>query len=96
MASWVREPRSGSPSREAISAVKLFHLSTRNISCVTTGDGVAVVGGSLELVVEGGDPGEKIGECGSCWRSDCGAGRARRVCGIGGRDSGGCSKGEPR
>jgi hypothetical protein len=76
VASWVREPRSRSPSREATSAVILLHLSTRNISCVTTSDGVAAVGGLLELVVEGGDPGEKIGECGSCWRSDCSAGGA--------------------
>jgi hypothetical protein len=72
--SWVREPRSRSINCEATSAIELLNLSTSDVSCVATGNGVTIVGGTLELVVEGGDPGEEIGECGACGLGDYFAG----------------------
>jgi hypothetical protein len=37
---------------EATNAVESWHLSMSNVSGVAAGDGVSVVGGPLELVVE--------------------------------------------
>jgi hypothetical protein len=41
---------------------------------VATGDGIAIVGSTLVLIVEGGGPSKEVGERGTWGRSDCGIG----------------------
>ena len=63
---WVSRARSRGLSCEANGTIELLDFSSGDVSCVTAGNGVAVVGSALVLVVEGCDPGKEIGECGSC------------------------------
>jgi hypothetical protein len=49
---------------------ELVELSSSEVSGVAASDGgVGVVGGALEFVVEGGDPGEESVKCCSFWES---------------------------